>query len=152
MATTSYLTRAELETVIGRAHLLAAAGTEDETPVVDTAAVDRAIADVSARVDARLRAHYELPLTDVPDFLRRAVARIVHAELTKESTSSELIQSRAAAAEKLVRELAGGALRIGADLDGSPATPPNARTRQGRASVVRPARRQFARRDTSGVV
>ena len=148
--TTSYLTASELEQIIGRDHLLAVAS--DANGAVDTAAVEAAIADVSARVDARLRSHYQLPLPDVPDFLRRAVARIVHAELATELTTSDLIASRGAASEKHVRELAEGRLRIGGDLDGRDATQPNARTKQGRASVVRPARRRFARGQTAGVI
>ena len=149
---TSYLDAAALEEIVGSEALLAAACDPDDPAAVDQERVARAIEDVADRVDARLRTHYELPLPDVPGFLRRAVARIVHAELCSESTTTDLIEQRRNASEKLVMGLADGTLRIGGDLDGSPATQPNARTRQGRAGVVRPARRRFGREDTRGVV
>ena len=152
MATTPYLTAAALEKVVGRAHLLAVACDPEDPDAIDADRVACAIDDVSARIDARLRAHYDLPLPDVPDFLSRAVARIVHAELCDESTATELIEQRRAASEKLVMDLAAGKLRIGGDLDGSAATAPNARTRQGRAGIIRRPRRQFSREDTAGVV
>ena len=149
--TTSYLTQAALEQVIGREPLLAAASEPDDRSAVDAVRVAATIDDVSARVDAQLRAYYTLPLPDVPDFLSRAIARIVHFELCDESSNTELIESRAKAAEKLVMKLAAGELRIGGDLDGSAATQPNARTRQGRASVVRRSTRQYGRDDTAGI-
>ena len=149
---TPYLTQAKLERIIGRDHLLAAACDPDTPDTVDAGRVEGAIEDVSARVDAQLRAHYELPLPDVPDFLSRAVARIVHGELVDQASTTDLIESRAAAAEKLVEHLAAGRLRIGGDLDGAPDTR-NARTRQGRAAVVhRGTSRQFGRHDTEGIV
>ena len=149
---TPYLTAAALEKIVGREQLLAAACDPDAPDAIDAERVACAIDDVSARVDARLRAHYNLPLPDVPDFLSRAVARIVHAELCNESTTTDLIEQRRTASEQLVRDLADGKLRIGGDLDGSAGTEPNARTRQGRASVVRQPRRLFGREDTAGVV
>ena len=80
------------------------------------------------------------------------MARIVHAELCDESTTTELIEQRRAASEKLIMNLADGKLRIGGDLDGSAATQPNARTRQGRAGIFRRRPRLFGRDDTAGVV
>ena len=150
--TTPYLTADALEAIVGRERLLAAACDPDDRDALDADRIARAIDDVSARVDARLRAHYELPLPDVPDFLSRAVARIVHAELCDESATTELIEQRRAASEKLIMDLADGKLRIGGDLDGSAATQPNARTRQGRAGVFRRRPRLFGRDDTAGVV
>ena len=152
MPPTTYLTPDDLATVIGTAHLIAAAPdpAQDDTWHAET--VERAIASVGARVDAALRSAYALPLPDVPDFLRRAVARLVHAELVSEATSTALIESRRAGAEKLVAQVAAGTLRIGGDLDGDDATDANARTRQGKAVLVQPGARQFRRRDTTGVV
>ena len=150
--TTPYLTAAALGKIVGRNQLLAAACDPDDPDAIDAERVACAIEDVSARVDARLRAHYGLPLPDVPDFLSRAVARIVHAELCNQSAMTDLIEQRRAASEKLIVELADGRLRIGGDLDGSAGTEPNARTRQGRAGVVRRPRRLFGRDDTRGIV
>ena len=152
MAATTYLTAAALEEIVGRRGLLAVASDPDDPEAIDLDRVGRAIEEVSARVDARLRAHYGLPLPDVPGFLSRAVARIVHYELCDEETLTDLIQGRHEASEKLVRDLADGKLRIGGDLDGSATTKPNARTRQGRAGIVRRPTRRFSRDDTAGVV
>lgn len=149
MPGTRYLTAADLEAVIGEDYLRAAAG--DSHGAVDTAAVERAIDEVSARVDARLRAHYDLPLQDVPGFLVRAIARIVHFELCGEGARTDLIESRATAAERLVADLAAGRLRIGGDLDGVPATA-NSRTLQGRAALVGAPPRQFGRKGTAGLL
>ena len=149
---TMYLTAAALEEIVGRASLLAVACDPDDPDTVDQDRVDRAIVDVSARVDARLRAHYGLPLPDVPGFLARAAARLVHYELCDEETVTELIGSRREASERLIMDLAAGKLRIGGDLDGTSGTEPNARTRQGRAGVVRPASRRFQRGDTAGIL
>lgn len=147
---TAYLTAAGLEEIIGREALLAAAGDPTTPGAVDAARVAGAIEEVSARVDARLRAYYTLPLPDVPGFLRRAVARIVHAELCNEAASTDLIQSRRDASEQIVRDLAAGKMRVGGDLDGDGAA--NQRTGQGRASVVRPVGRRFSAGDTAGIV
>lgn len=149
MATT-YLTPAALEEIVGSAALLVAAPDPDAPGGIDAARVASAIKEVSDRVDAWLRAYYTLPLPDVPGFLQLAVARIVHAELCDDGASTDLIQSRRDASERIVRDLAAGKLRIGGDLDGRGAA--NARTRQGRASVVRPAGRRFAPSDTAGIV
>ena len=119
-APTEYCTQADLETVIGREALLNAAGDPCED-TVDTAAVARAIVAVSSLIDGWLRTRYSLPLPDVPEILRRAAARLVHAEIVGENTTtSELVESRAAAAQKLVEHIAAGRIRIGGDLDADP--------------------------------
>lgn len=148
---TPYLTIEQLATTIGRVHLLAVARDPDDPSAWDDVAVQRAIDDVAERIDAALRTSYNLPLPDVPGFLTRAAARLVHAELAGDAaTSSELIESRGKAAEKVVRQLAIGELRIGGNLDEDDAV--NARTRQGRAILVQPSDRKFRRGDTAGVV
>lgn len=147
---TAYLSLADLEAIIGREALLAAAPDPATPGAVDAARVAGAIEEVSARVDARLRAYYSLPLPAVPGFLARAVARIVHAEMCDEAASTDLIQSRRDASERLVRDVAAGKMRIGGDLDGDGRA--NQRTGQGRASVVRPAGRRYSPSDTAGII
>lgn len=148
--TTTYLTPAALEEIIGREALLVAAPDPDTPGAIDAARVAAAIEEVSSTVDARLRAYYALPLSDVPGFLARAVARIVHAELCDDAATTDLIRDRRKASEQIVKDVAAGKMHVGGDLDGRGAA--NASTRQGRASVVRPAGRRFAPSDTAGLV
>lgn len=147
---TVYLTVEQLEGIVGRDHLVAAACSADDPEAVDTATVDAAIDAVSDMVDARLRARYGIPLDDVPVFLRRAVARLVHYELVDEPSTTELIESRAAEARKTIDGLASGKLQIGADADGDGEA--NERTRHGRAVLHIPSGRTFRRRNTGGIV
>ena len=147
---TVYLTPEQLEAIVGRAHLVAAACDPDDPETWDAATVAAAIAAVSDMVDARLRARYGIPLEDVPVFVRRAVARLVHYELVDEPSTTELIENRASEARKTIDGLAGGKLQIGADLDGDGEA--NDRTRHGRAVLHTPSGRTFRRRDTGGIV
>ena len=139
---TPYCTQADLEAVIGRQSLLVAAPDPNNTPdpgtpdAVDTDAVARAIAAVSSHIDGWLRTRYSLPLADVPEVLRRAAARLVHAELVNESTTTDLVESRAAATTKLFEQIAAGRIRIGGDLDGDD-TDQNTSTGHSRAHVAK---------------
>ena len=148
---TPYCTTAQLEQVIGRDHLIAPAPDPDQPDAWQAPPVLAALEAVAARVDARLRAAYRLPLADVPVFLTRAVARLAHAELVTEATATELIQQRATDAWRLVTDLATGAARLDTtdeDADGAA----NPRTRQGRA-IRTPARdRWFPRKRPTGVI
>lgn len=147
---TVYLTPEKLEAIVGRRHLAAAAPQAADKQSWDEATVQTAIDAVSDMVDARLRTRYGIPLEDVPDFLSRAVARLVHYELVDEPSATELIETRAQAAQKVVDGLASGKLQIGADSDGDGEA--NERTRHGRAVLHTPAARTFRRRDTGGIV
>ena len=149
-APTEYCTQADLETVIGREALLNAAG-DPSTDTVDTAAVARGIVAVSSLIDGWLRTRYSLPLPDVPEILRRAAARLVHAEIVGENTTtSELVESRAAAAQKLVEHIAAGKIRIGGDLDADP-DDQNAGTGHPKAHVVKRSP-SYGRDSLKGVV
>ena len=149
---TPYCTPAQLEQVVGRDHLIAAAPDPDQADAWHAPTVTAALDAASERVDARLRAAYQLPLADVPAFLTRAVARLAHAELVAEGTSTELIHSRATEAWRLVADLATGAARLDTtdeDADGAA----NPRTRQGRAvRVPTPRDRWFPRGRPTGVI
>ena len=136
-APTEYCTAADLEAVIGREALLAAAADPGDDEAVDTEAVARAITVVGSLIDGWLRSRYALPLPDVPEMLRRAAVRLVHAELVGENTTtSDLIESRADAAQKLIENIAAGRIRIGGDLDADPGDQ-NAGTGHPRAHVFR---------------
>ena len=147
---TPYVTPQEIAAIVGEAELAAAARDPDDPNRWHEATVQEAIDAASEQLDARLRNAYTLPLEDVPSFLSRAVARIVHDELVDSGTGTELIERRAKAAWKTVDMIASGELRIGEgddDADGKE----NPRTRQGKAIIAAPPRR-YRRTDLSGVI
>lgn len=147
---TRYVTPEDVAAIVGEAFLTAAAPDPDDAARWHAPTVATAIDAVSERVDARLRGTYTLPLGDVPAFLSRAVARIVHDELTDPATDNEQITRRAEAAWKCVEAIAMGKLHIGdGDDDGDGRE--NPRTRQGKAVLVAPARR-YRRSDLTGVL
>ena len=147
---TRYVTPAEVAAIVGENHLVAAARDPDSLQSWHEPTVQEAIDAVSEQLDARLRNAYDLPLGDVPSFLKRATARIVHDELVDSGTETELITRRAQAAWKTIAMIAKGELRIGeGDDDGDGKE--NPRTRQGKAIIAAPAR-AYRRRDLSGVL
>ena len=153
---TPYLTPEEAARIVGAGALAAAApaarapGVPEPDPPWDRSAVQSAIDAVAQKLDAALVNGYRVPLDDVPDFLARAAARLVHAELVDSATSTDLIQDRAAEAWRLVRQIASGHLRLTPNVDSDPET--NARTRQGRTILRQPEPRAYRRRDLRGLV
>ena len=147
---TRYVTPEEVAAIVGDAFLAAAVPDPDDAARWHAPTVQIAIDAVSERVDARLRGTYDLPLEDVPAFLARAVARLVHDELTDPATDTEQITRRADGAWRSVEAIAMGKLHIGAgDDDGDGRE--NPRTRQGQAVLVAPAR-AYRRSDLTGVL
>ena len=146
---TVYVTHDQVAAIVGARALAAAAPDPNDSERYHTATVEEAIDAVSEQVDARLRSAYTIPLGDVPQFLRRAVARIVHDELTDTDTDADIITRRAEAAWKSVGAIAKGELRIGEGDDGDGAE--NPRTRQGKAVLISGAR-SYRRTDLSGVL
>lgn len=81
---------------------------------LDQAAVEAALADASQEVDLYLRARAALPLSPVPDVIKRATIDLALAMLpTQAAGDNDLIQQRAAAARKLLAAVAEGALTLG---------------------------------------
>ena len=149
---TPYCTPAQLTQVIGRDHLIAAAPDPDRDDAWDAATVAAALDAVSERVDARLRAAYQLPLADVPAFLTRAVARLAHAELVEgRHDSTDLIHQRATDAWAIVDGVAEGTYRLDVDDDDHDGDA-NPRTRQGRVIRVRGRDRWFPRNRPTGAI
>ena len=147
---TRYVTPAEVAAIVGDRALAAAAPDPDGSGQFHAPTVQEAIDAVSEQVDARLRSAYTIPLGDVPVFLARFVARIVHDELTDPATDADIITRRATAAWKSIDAIAEGKLRIGeGDDDGDGQE--NPRTRQGKAILVSPPRR-YRRSDLTGVL
>lgn len=147
---TAYVTPEDVAGIIGERSLAAAAPDPADSDRYDAPTVQVAIDAVSEQVDARLRSAYTIPLGDVPEFLRRAVARIVHGELVDTDTDADIIERRATAAWRTVEMIAKGELRIGeGDDDGDGAE--NPRTRQGKAVLISGAR-AYRRSDLTGVL
>ena len=147
---TPYTTPAGVAAIVGDYELRAAAPDPDDPRAWHAPTVQGAIDAVAEQVDARLRNAYEIPLDDVPQFLARAVARMVHDELVGTGGANDLVERRATAAWKTVAMIAKGEIRIGeGDDDGDGKE--NPRTRQGKAILVSPGR-QFRRTDLSGIV
>ena len=147
---TPYVTPQDVAGIVGAQALAAAAPDPDDCERHHAPTVQEAIDAVSEQVDARLRSAYTIPLGDVPEFLRRAVARIVHDELVGTDTDADIINRRASAAWKAVDAIAKGELRIGEgddDTDGAE----NPRTRQGKAVLISGAR-AYRRTDLTGVL
>ena len=147
---TRYATPEQVAVVVGADALRACAPDPDDATRWDATAVQEAIDAVSEQADARLRAAYDIPLGDVPQFLTRAVARIVHAELVDPATDADIITRRAEAAWKAIGAIAKGELHIGeGDDDGDGLE--NPRTRQG-AAIALPGARALRARDFDGLV
>ena len=147
---TRYVIPVEVAAIIGERALIAAAPDPDDCDRFYAPTVQEAIDAVSEQADARLRGAYAIPLGDVPEFLKRAVARIVHNELVDTDTDAEIINRRATAAWKSVDMIAKGELRIGEGDDDDDGLE-NPRTRQGKAVLISPARR-YRRSDLTGVL
>lgn len=147
---TRYVSPEEVAAIVGDRFLAAAAPDPDDAARWHAPTVQIAIDAVSERVDARLRSAYAIPLGDVPAFLARIVARIVHDELTDPSTDNEQIARRAEAGWKSVEAVARGELRIGEGDDDNDGLD-NPRTRQGKAVLVGP-KRAYRRTDLTGVL
>ena len=64
----AYATQTDIETLYG-ADALALVADRDGDGTVETAAVDRALSDASAEIDAYLRVRYDTPVDPVPQLL-----------------------------------------------------------------------------------
>lgn len=77
---------------------------------LDEAAVDRALADATDEVEMSLRGRYRLPLSPVPQIVRRWVIDIALAMLpTSGAGDSDLLTDRAKAARQALKDLRSGA-------------------------------------------
>ena len=76
----AYLTQTELEDRIGPDTVLQLAD-RDHDGVADAAAIAAAIADADAEINSYVAPRYALPLTDVPDIVKRLSAMIARYNL-----------------------------------------------------------------------
>lgn len=151
MKRTAYLTPLELAGVVGRARLIAAAPGPAQPPTTwDAARVQAALDDVAARIDARIRRRYDIPLEDVPGFLSRAAGWCALGVLVDECTITDLIAERAKEGWQVVSDIAAGKLRIGGNLDDDPGA--NQPTRAGRAVMVAGPDTPFSRTRLRGII
>lgn len=80
----------------------------------DTAAVDRALEDATAEVDAYLAVRYALPLAEVPPIIVRLTADIAFHRLSPEApASSEQRRTRYDEAVSLLKRIASGDVALG---------------------------------------
>lgn len=79
-----------------------------------TGIVERALGDASEEVNLYLRGRVVVPLTVVPEVIRRVVVDLALAMLPTEGAGdNDLVQDRAKAARKLLSTIASGALDLG---------------------------------------
>lgn len=114
---TNYLSADQLADIIGIEALIIAAPDADDG--YDAGRVEAAIAAVGEKIDAELLARYEIPLTEVSDYIRRLAARLAHAELVGDSDMTDLIASRADQARADLKRISRGEIRLGADGQGA---------------------------------
>jgi phage gp36-like protein len=81
---------------------------------IDDGAVDRAIADAEAEVNAHLAGRYDLPLASVPEVLKRWTCDIAFYLILGEA-AGERVQKRYEDVMKSLRLVAAGELTLGVD-------------------------------------
>ncbi len=113
---TTYLTIPQLAEIIGADALAIAAPPVDPDAAAewDAERIEDAIDSVGEHLDGALRDRYAIPLSRVSGFVRRLAARLVHAELVDDSTTTDLIQQRATEARANLTKIANGQIRLDA--------------------------------------
>lgn len=116
-----YATREDILTREGEDALFSV-GDRNRDDVVDFAAVDRALADASADIDAYLSVRYTLPLSPVPPVLTRLCVHITlyRLALSADALTKELRQ-RYEDALSMLKQMASGAIGLG--LPSTPSSP-----------------------------
>lgn len=82
--------------------------------VVDAGVAEKAIADAGELIDAHLAARYTLPLATVPELLRRLACQIAR-YLLHDDAAPEEVRERYKDAERLLRDIGAGRVRLQAD-------------------------------------
>lgn len=80
---------------------------------IDTAAVDRALADADNEIDSYLTGRYQLPLANVPPALTRLAAQIAMYHASTGTTMTDEKKERYAQAVKMLEKIAAGAISLG---------------------------------------
>lgn len=109
----AYCTLAQLIDTYGQAMLVAATDRGDiATGVIDTAAIDRAIASGDALIDGFLAgAQYQLPLSPVPPLLN-SLSLVISAYKAHAAVADEKLRQDYQDALKLLRDIGAGTVRL----------------------------------------
>ncbi|UGA40346.1 DUF1320 domain-containing protein [Chromobacterium haemolyticum] len=118
-ASSSYITAPDLEARFGRDFLLNATDPTN-TGEVNTAKVERAIADATSLINSYLGKRYLLPVPNVPDALQRIAADLVRYFLF--DSPSEDISKRHDAAQRWLRDVSTGVVSLGLPESKAPAS------------------------------
>lgn len=136
----SYATISDLIARFGEAEIVARSD-RTGSGVVDTEAVERALADAAAEIDGYIGARYTLPLPAVPAVLTRVACDIARYRLWQDAASEE-VRTRYEDARRLLEAVSRGVVSLGVPLSAMPPSPRSA-ARSGQPAV-------FARSDTEG--
>ncbi len=129
----TYATQADLTDRFGAVEL-AQLTDRASGQVIDTAVLDRALADADAEINSYLASRYALPLASTPTVLVRLAADMARYRLHDDRVT-EAVRARYQDAVSLLKRLASGEVR----LDGA-ATPPPAASNSSGVSVSSPDR------------
>jgi len=101
---------------------------------VDTAVVERAIADADAEIDGYVGTRYSVPLSPVPDLVRKlSVELSIYHLFSRRRGAPEEWRQRYEDAIRLLRDLAAGRVSLGTgEPSGTPTGSPVHATSQGR--------------------
>lgn len=115
----AYATKKDIEDRYGR-DLLARIADKNGNGMVDTKAVEKALADAADEIDAHLSARYELPLPEVPGLLVRLCVDMAVYFLAGDLRTDEQ-EARYANAVALLRRIAEGKASLGLAAKDAPA-------------------------------
>lgn len=117
----AYATQADLTDRFGAVEL-AQLTDRDSGQVIDTAVLDRALADADAEINSYLATRYALPLATTPTVLVRLAADMARYRLYDERVT-DAVRARYQDAVSLLKRLASGEVRLdGATLQPEPAS------------------------------
>ena len=109
----AYITQQDLIERIGKDELIILSD-RDGTGEINTAVVERAIADATDEINMHLSSRYSMPLPKVPETIKRlAVSLTVYWLSETEVTMSDLMKGRYQNAVKTLKALADGSMRLG---------------------------------------
>lgn len=106
----SYAIKSDLETRFGADEILQLAD-RDGSGAVDTGVVEAALADADVEIDGYLAVLYTLPMTPVPELVKRLACDIARYRLWKDRASEQVRQGYEDATATLKR-IAAGTVRI----------------------------------------
>ena len=109
---TAYATQQDLVDRFGNDAFLAAAD-RDRDGVADAAAVQGALDDASAMMDAAFSKRYDLPLPTTPRWAARICADLAMGLLVPSESATDLVLARFKAADKFMQSIASGDIGLG---------------------------------------